>query len=139
MLRQIWFTCLLAMVSLAFTAEAFSAGTNFNFEMRQIITETRSVVALMNKNGLGKYVQAVQKQLNVVENEYRDFGNTPRLKKSLVRLNGELSCLHATWDLVWGYYAGLNNNAKQVELLKLSNRMLYLIDDIKKRIVKVLK
>lgn len=120
-----------------FTTSTYAGVRNFDFEVNQVISETKQVANFIKKAGGEKDANRLIKCVRAVEDDFK-AGKREKLLKSLKALRAEVVLRHAYLNIALAYLVGKQNTKTEVKALQFINRAEYILKSIEKRINKII-
>lgn len=137
MFRVFLFICSLCIFSLTFASSTSHATTaNFDFEVTQVISETKMVAHLIKEAGGTEDANSLLERVYIVEHDFQER-EKEKLLISLQSLRAEVLLRHAYLNIALAYLTGKENNKIETQALQFINRVVYLLKSIEKRINKI--
>lgn len=137
MFRRFLVICSLWILALAFATSTSHASTvNLDFEVTQVISETKVVAQLIKKAGGIEEAKILLERVHIVERDFQT-GENEKLLISLQSLRAEVLRRHAYLNIALAYLIGKDNTKRELEAIKFINRAEYLLKSIEKRINKI--
>lgn len=132
-------TCLMCAIFFSTNSYAYNEKAeipNFNFEVTQVISETKVVANLIKEAGGEKDAGYLLDRVRVVEEDFRT-GEKEKLLVSLQALRAEVLRRHAFLNIALAALIGKENSATEIRALQFINRVEYMLKSIEKRINKI--